>query len=568
MAFSTFSKEFTANMFTAVENQFIVKYLPQANGDAVRAYLYGLYLCNCKEEFDGESCAKILRIPYERFVEIFVFWEECDLVHILSRNPLFIEYLPVNAAVGKPKSVRPEKYAEFNRAFLRQLQRAGVDFKPYEMQRVLEFLENNPMEQQAFLLISEYCANKDGEKLTCNHILNKAKKLCSEYKYTYDQVERDLADFNTRERELAKIFSLLGISRKPQDGDYAYLDKWSEYGMETDAIYECAKTIKKGSLVSLDLLVAEMKENGLTAAAEVKEYLLQRNALADSVFAIARKLAVKIQNPRAYIDEYVKKWQERGYDDDALLTVASLCFKIGYGFPEMDALLDSLFTQGIVDGESVKQYCAAREKQLKLLQSVQRICGVIKKTPSALDTAATWQSWNFSDEMILEAARRSAGAAAPLPYMNKLLSEWKRLGIYSPERIPERAVEFKTTAYQNEAAIAADKRSDREHYYAVLRQKANERVEEAKKQARRSEAYVKADGAVKKCEIELAKAEVFSPELADSIKRRLEEYKAQRAAALGTMGLSEQDFIPRYACAKCSDSGFLPNGKACDCYRE
>ena len=37
MSFSAYSKEFTANMFTAVENQFITKYLPQADGDAVRA---------------------------------------------------------------------------------------------------------------------------------------------------------------------------------------------------------------------------------------------------------------------------------------------------------------------------------------------------------------------------------------------------------------------------------------------------------------------------------------------------------------------------------------------------
>ena len=47
MSFTAFSKEFTANMFTSVENQFITKYLPQADGDAVRAYLYALYLCSC-----------------------------------------------------------------------------------------------------------------------------------------------------------------------------------------------------------------------------------------------------------------------------------------------------------------------------------------------------------------------------------------------------------------------------------------------------------------------------------------------------------------------------------------
>ena len=86
MSFSTFSKEFTANMFTSVENQFITKYLPQAEGDAVRVYLYGLYLCQCADDFDAQALSRLLKIPEEKIAEIYGFWEECDLVHILSRE--------------------------------------------------------------------------------------------------------------------------------------------------------------------------------------------------------------------------------------------------------------------------------------------------------------------------------------------------------------------------------------------------------------------------------------------------------------------------------------------------
>ena len=71
MSFTAFSKEFTANMFTSVENQFITKYLPQADGDAVRAYLYALYLCSCKDEFDARAMSKLLRIEYSRLLEQF-----------------------------------------------------------------------------------------------------------------------------------------------------------------------------------------------------------------------------------------------------------------------------------------------------------------------------------------------------------------------------------------------------------------------------------------------------------------------------------------------------------------
>ena len=554
MSFSTFSKAFTANMFTSVENQFITKYLPQANGDAVKVYLYGLYLCQCAEDFDAEACAKLLGIPKERLTEIFGFWEECDLVHILSRDPLFVEYLPVNAAIGKPKPIRAEKYASFNRELYKQLQKAGKEFKPYEMQKILEFLENNPMEQDAFLLSS-------------SHILNKASKLCRERKYTYEQVERELADFNAHEREMSRIFTLLGINRKIQESDYDLLDKWTARGTDVKSLYAIAEFLKKGTLSTLDALVEELAEKGIFKENETKSYLERRGELTAVVYRVAKKLGVKVENPRAYAEEYAEKWLERGYDGDSLLQIASLAMKLGYGFAETDTLIDALYADGIVDAESVKAYCAAREKQFRLLQSLQTVCGVVKKTLSALDMVAAWKSWNFSDAMILEAARRSANASAPLPYMNKLLSEWKREGVFNPDAVKEREASAPTKpAFRSEAAIAADKRGEREHYYAVLRQRAAERAEKANATAQRDAEYGEAERALKKGEIELARAEAFAPQDLPALTQKMNAYRAQRRQALLRLGIREEDLSPRYECSKCSDTGFLPNGKVCDCY--
>lgn len=566
MSFTAFSKDFSANMFTSVENRFITKYLPQANGDAVRVYLYGLYLCSCNVETDAASLAKLLKIPYPRLIEIFDFWEECDLVHVLSREPLMVEYLPADPAVGKPKPLRPEKYAEFNRELLRRLSKAGKEFKPYEMQRILEFLENNPMEQQAFLLVAEYCIKKDGENVTSNHILNKAKKLCDGHKFTYEQVEPELADFNKHEKTLTKIFSLLGIYRKPREEDYEFLEDRIARGIEPSAIVACAEFLKKGTLSTLGLLLDELGEKGISTKKEAEEYLLRRGERTDLVYKIARKLGVKIQNPRAYIENYAEKWMERGYDEESLLLLAGQAFKLGYGFEELDALLDGLYRNGVVDGGGVKQYCAEQEKRLRLLHRVQTVCGVVKKTGSALDMVAAWQSWNFPEEMIMEAAKRSAGAAAPLSYMNKLLSEWKRTGVFSPESIPEKAVSAAPKEYKNEAAIAADRRTERERYYAGLRQHALDAAEATRARAEKDEAFRNADLACRKTEIALARAEVYGSDDLPSLTEELNGHKTARRKALFALGLTEEDLLPKFRCAKCSDTGFLPNGKPCDCY--
>ncbi len=567
MSFCTYSGEITANMFTSVENQFIVKYLPQADGDAVKAYLYGLYLCQCAQDFDAETAAKMLQIPLHKLVEIFGFWEECDLVQVLSKAPLFVQYLPVNNAVGKPKKIRPEKYADFNRALYKILQEKGREFKPYEMQRIFEFLEEQPMEQQAFLLVAEYCARSDGKNFSCNHILNKAKLMCKENIFTYEQAENYFSDYNVHEKELARIFKLLGIYKKPRDEDYEYLEKWLSRGAELKSIYAAAEYLKKGTLQTLDIVMEELFEKEVFTEEGAKEYLVHRAEVTDVVFKVARKLGVKVQNPRPYADEYCEKWLERGYDSEALTLLATVYMRMNYGFAEMDAALDGLYRDGIVEEEGIKAYCAARDGEMKLLQRIQSECGVVRKTQSALDMIEAWRGWNFTDEMIVEAAKRSANASHPLSYMNKLLSEWKRAGAFTPSEIPAREAATVAAAFKSEAAIAADKRTEREQFYAARRQKAVSYAEAARAKAEQDEAFRTADAACRKGEIELARAEVYSPEKVAALEMRLQEVKQARRLALSHLGLSEEDFTPKFICPKCSDTGFLPDGRACDCYQ-
>ncbi|MBO5045695.1 MAG: DnaD domain protein [Clostridia bacterium] len=568
MAFSTFSKDFSANMFTSVENQFITKYLPQANGDAVRVYLYGLYLCQCAEDLDANVCAKLLRMSPSKLLEIFEFWEECDLVHILSKDPLYVQYLPVNHAVGTPKPIKAEKYAEFNRELYKILQRAKKTFRPYEMQRFLEFLENNPMEPQAFLLVCEYCAKKDGERLSAMHILNKAAALCKEHKYTFEQVDREFADYHIHEKDLQKIFTLLGIRNKIQDTDYDFLDKWLSLGMSTDAIFECASYLKKGTLFTLDQLISELDEKNVHSHSEAIEYLANKKLLTEIVYKVAQKLSVKVENPRTLIEDYAEKWQERGYDKDSLVLLASVYGKLNYGFQELNTLLEELYAQGIVDFGGIEGYCKARNEQLRLLQKIQAICGVVKKSQYSLDMVAAWKSWSFSEEVILEAAKRSASTLKPLSYMNRLLSEWKRQGVVTVSDVSSLAVpSAKAPApYKNESAVAADLKSEREHYYAVLRSRAVAKAEHVENQAKRDKAFLEAESELRKGEIELARAEVFNPESVPVLRKKMEDWQAKRTLALQRLGIAEEDLLPAYTCKKCSDSGFLPNGKMCDCY--
>ena len=122
--------------------------------------------------------------------------------------------------------------------------------------------------------------------------------------------------------------------------------------------------------------------------------------------------------------------------------------------------------------------------------------------------------------------------------------------------------------YRTEAAIAADKRGERERYYAILRQRAETKADAARKKAMQDKDFHDAESACRKGEIELAKAELYAPEQVAEIESRLARARAERSAALLRLGISESDLTAQPNCPKCSDTGFLPNGRMCDCYKE
>ena len=91
MAFCTFSKDLD-NGYTIVDNKFITKYLPEADGFAVKVYLYGLYLCENREtDFSISSMAEVLKTTEENIRQAFAFWEDFDLVEVLAQEPFTVQ---------------------------------------------------------------------------------------------------------------------------------------------------------------------------------------------------------------------------------------------------------------------------------------------------------------------------------------------------------------------------------------------------------------------------------------------------------------------------------------------
>ncbi len=574
MSFCSFSKD-TDTSYTVLETKFITKYLPEADGFAVKVYLYGLHLCaQTGSDFSLSSMAEVLKTTEDKLKEAFAVWEAYDLVEILSKDPFVVQYLPVKSAVGKSKKVHYEQYTDFNKELQRKMQRVGKFITAADYKKYMRFLEENDIQPQAFLLVADYCVAKQGEAISPSYIFNKAKKLLANGANTYEQVERALSNYNAHEGELIAVYNAMSIyQHAPDDADYALYAKWTEkLGFAKEGILAAARKLKRGSVTSLDLTLEELAEKGKLIGKEIEQYLTERETLASLTFRLGRKLGVKVQNPAPYIDEYTEKWYNYGFEEGSLLDLALFCLKTERGsFEGLNGLILELFKAGIVSPDGVKSFLKEKNAELKLFAKIQELCGA-RKNATNVSLIKTWKEWNFQDDMILEAAKRSATSANPIPYMNKILSDWKQAGVFAAQDIPSSVPASGGTqsgyraAYATPAVEAANAKSDRERYYSLLREKAQTRVDKALKKANGNARFKAVTAELSKMEFSLAKAEVFEPDKLPALQKTQTDLLHERKTLLSEMGIAENELCLQFTCAKCQDTGFLNNGKACDCY--
>ena len=97
MALCTFSSKLVMDGFTVLDNTFFNEFLPQATGDDVKVYLYGLTLCSNPNEEDNnlDTICKVLSLTEDQVIKSFSYWQEMGLVQLASTHPLEIKFLPV-----------------------------------------------------------------------------------------------------------------------------------------------------------------------------------------------------------------------------------------------------------------------------------------------------------------------------------------------------------------------------------------------------------------------------------------------------------------------------------------
>lgn len=115
----------------------------------------------------------------------------------------------------------------------------------------------------------------------------------------------------------------------------------------------------------------------------------------------------------------------------------------------------------------------------------------------------------------------------------------------------------------------------RERWYAARANAAQNKADKIRDKFMQLEEFSTIERRLSKIELEAAK-ETIKAEQGDTkaVKQlvKLEQEKnrliMQRRNIIEFNGKTEEDLLPQWHCKKCSDTGYLPDGKMCDCYNK
>ena len=555
----SFAKEFSIGIYTDVENVFITEYLPNCSGDAVKVYLYGLFLCQHPEKDQSlQEIATTLKMTEEQVVSAFEYFEEYALLNIVSKDPFAVQYQQIhNHANSKPRKYKAEKYTDFTKFVQSLITDRMISTSEYS--EYFMIMETYSIKPEAMLMIVKYCVDMKGTDISYRYVSKVAKDFGSRGITTVEKIEKELSSYIAKTAVLEQIFATLSIKRSVDVEDANLLKKWTqELCFDSENIIFAASKLKKGSMAKLDQFLLELYALKSFSKQEIAEYMDKKKAIYELAIKINKALSIYVEVIDTVVDTYTKKWLSYGFDEPTLLFIASTCFKNGKStLQDMDELCETLRNRGFITISSVGDYFENLKSIDDFIAKVLLTVGLNRKpNPWDRENLNVWKSWNFSNEMILEAAKLSAGKSSPIAYLNGILSNWKNNSVYTVENI------VSTPQVVDNSQETYNREYERRRTIALSRAQKNNEI------ASNIDGFLVVYGRLNSIERDLAFAEIANDQVAlNKLEQEKIELYNKAQALLKTKGLTLDDLSPRYSCTKCNDTGYVGT-KRCDCFNK
>ena len=254
---------------TLLSNTFIDFYMPEANGEFVKVYIYLLRsLSQAPVSFSLEQMADRLLCTERDILRALKYWAKqgllsldftdnkklCGIALLAPAAPSMTQEAPSSTPeqpakrdTASPQPLTPERVSQLkqNEDIVQLLyiaeQYLGKTLSPTEMQKILFFYDGLGLSADLIEYLIEYCVSRNHKSI--RYIETVATAWAKEGITSVDEAKKSSSRYN---KEYFSILKALGITnRNPVETEIALMDTWLKtYGFSIEIIQEaCNRTV-------------------------------------------------------------------------------------------------------------------------------------------------------------------------------------------------------------------------------------------------------------------------------------------------------------------------------------
>lgn len=269
---------------TEIPDVFFTEYLPLANGDFVKVYLYMLFLSNYGKDANVNDLSKILAIPFPVVQDALKFWEEQGVITKQTNgysiaNLQEIELLklynpkltssPENINLTEKSKYRAHAIESINNQFFQGL------MSPTWYTDIDLWFNKYGFDEQVMIALFSYCFDK--QALHRNYIQTVADAWQKNNVKTFNDLDDYFAKSEKTNILKKEISKKLRLSRALNSFEEDYVSKWNQqfgYGMDIIELALKKSTSKtNASFDYYDKLLTDWHEKGLDTVHDVQAHL-------------------------------------------------------------------------------------------------------------------------------------------------------------------------------------------------------------------------------------------------------------------------------------------------------
>jgi len=418
---------------TPVENQFILELLPEAKGEFVKVYLYGLMKCYHPEiDTDLDQMAADLQMTREEIEQAYRYWERRHIVRRISDHPPQWRYISnIQKSLSGDTDSDPE-FESFSNAIYEAFDN-DRRLHGSEVAACFEWHEELGLPTEVIIMLLKHMIALRGKQFK----IRDAEKAAVEMSREKVQTIEDAEEFLARDRVVAdgarRVLRKMGKKYSPSEAQTAMYRKWiREWGFTPEAVDAALAQTAGGdpSMGYLDSILNRIREsNGGGGVDRVADDQKQREALKQILREFGRDVVS---------EDTLRIYREMAalYPQPILRTAAKECRGAGRRLEDVLELVRSWKNRGLETEADIQKHLDAFHEQTALLVELKALLGTEGTADSRLRRQAVnrWTNeWGQSRELILKAAEYAGSARDPMGYLNAILAEYHRKGIRTPE---------------------------------------------------------------------------------------------------------------------------------------